>query len=238
MVDLVIIILVLLGAFVGMRRGFTRELVSVIGFIICIVLAFIFKNPVASFLYDHLPFFSFGGVLRGVTALNILLYEVIAFLITLSIFGIVLKIVTMLTNVFEKFLSATIILGIPSKILGAVLGAVEWLIICFVILFVLALPVFNNKFVYKSVIYDKMLPVATKFSKQATNTLTLFNEIQALKEGYTNSMDTNQFNLDSLDLLLKYHVIDVESAKKLYNKGKFKTINNIESVLSKYEVVE
>ena len=75
MVDLIIIVLVLLGAFVGAKRGFTRELVSVIGFLVCIVLAFLFKNPIAAFLYDHLPFFSFGGIFKGVTALNILLYE-------------------------------------------------------------------------------------------------------------------------------------------------------------------
>ena len=63
MVDLIIIVFVLLGAFVGAKRGFTRELVSVIGFIVCIVLAFLFKNPIASFLYDHLPFFSFGVII-------------------------------------------------------------------------------------------------------------------------------------------------------------------------------
>ena len=74
MVDLIIIVLVILGAAIGFKRGFTKELVSVLGFIVCIILAFILKNPVASFFYDKLPFFSFGGFLKGVTALNILIY--------------------------------------------------------------------------------------------------------------------------------------------------------------------
>ena len=38
--------------------------------------------------------------------------------------------------------------------------------------------------------------------------------------------------------MLKYRIIDVNSADKLYKKGKFKTINNIESVLDKYRVAE
>ena len=235
MVDLIIIAFVLLGAYVGAKRGFTRELVSVIGFIVCIILAFLLKNPIASFLYDHLPFFSFGGILKGVTALNILLYEVIAFLITLSLLGIALSLVKVLTNLFEKFLSATIILGIPSKILGGILGALEWIALSYIVLFFLALPVFNNKISDESIIYKSLTPIVSKFNKDINNTAVVFEEFKNLKEEYKNSTDTNQFNLDSLDLMLKYRIIDVESATKLYKKGKFKTIYNIESILDKYK---
>ena len=238
MIDLILIIFIILGFFVGVKRGFTRELVSVVGFIVCIILAFLLKNPIASFLYDHLPFFSFGGLLKGVTALNILLYEVVAFLITLSLLGIVLNILKFATNIFEKFLNATIILGIPSKILGGILGALEWIVISYIVLFILALPVFNTKVSSESILYKSLTPIASKFSKDINNTLVVFEEFKNLKDEYSNSNDTNQFNLDSLDLMLKYHIIDVESATKLYNKGKFKTIYNIESVLNKYKIEE
>ena len=237
MIDLIIIVLVILGALVGAKRGFTKELVSVLGFIACIVLAFIFKNTIASFFYDKLPFFSFGGFIKGITALNILIYEVLAFLIAFTLFKILLKIIKIFTGIFESFLTATIILGIPSKILGAILGALEWLVISFIILFVLSLPIFGSKIIYKSKIYDLMLTITPKFSKQIDNVTNVINEFEDLKNKYVNSTDTNQFNLDSLDLMLKYHIIDVESANKLYLKGKFKTINNIESVLDKYKPV-
>ena len=237
MVDLIIIVLIILGAFVGAKRGFTKELVSVLGFIACIILAFIFKNPIAAFFYDKLPFFSFGGFLKGITALNILVYEVLAFLITFTLFKILLKIVKMLTGIFESFLTATVILGIPSKILGAILGALEWLVISFIILFVLSLPIFSSKYVYKSKIYDFMITLTPKFSKEINNITSVLNEFEDLKNKYINNTDTNQFNLDSLDLMLKYHIIDVESANKLYLKGKFKTIKDIETVLDKYRVI-
>lgn len=234
MIDLIIIILVVLGALVGLKRGFTKELVSTLGFVFCVILAYMLKNPVALFLYDKLPFFSFGGVLKGVTALNILLYEVIAFMITFALLNIVLIIVRMATGIFEKFLTATIILGIPSKILGAILGALEWLVISFIALYVASLPVFDNNFVFESKIYSAMEKFSSRFNGEISNTFKVFEEFAELKEQYKNSDNTNQFNLDSLDLFLKYNVIDVNNAEKLYNKGKFKTISNIESVLDKY----
>ena len=234
MIDIIILFVILLGTLLGIKRGFTRELVSAVGFIACIILAFLLKNPIASLLYDKLPFFTFGGILKGVTALNILLYEVIAFLITLLVLTLLLNLVKVATNLFEKVLNMTIILGIPSKILGGVVGMIEWTVICFIILFTLSMPVFENKFVYESKIYDKMLTVVPYFSKQIDSTLKVFNEFNELKEQYSINNNTNQFNLDSLDLFLKYHIIDVESADKLYKKGKFKNIYNIESVLDKY----
>ncbi|MBR1376710.1 MAG: CvpA family protein [Bacilli bacterium] len=234
MVDLGIIILIILGAFIGMKRGFIKELVNAVGFIVCVIFAFFLKNPIASVMYDTLPFFSFGGILKGVTALNILVYEVIAFLLTLSILLVILRLVKVATGLFEKILNATIILGVPSKILGAIVGGIEWLIISFIVLFVLSLPIFNNKYVYNSFIYDKMYAMTPYFSKQINETMTVFKEFEELKNKYAEKGDVNQFNLDSLDLLLKYHIIDAESANKLYEKGKFKTIKNIESVLDKY----
>lgn len=235
MVDLIIIILVIMGAFIGFKRGFTSELLSIGGFILSIILAFILKNPISLFLYDKLPFFSFGGILKGVTALNILIYEVIAFLLALLILSIVLKLLRIFTRIFENFLNATIILGIPSKILGSILGGIEWLIISFIILFVLSMPVFNNKFIFSSKIYDGMFKFTNNFSKEIDNTYKVFKEFDELKDKYTSKdVDTNSFNLDTLDLFLKYDIIDIESAEKLYEKGKFKTINNIETVLDKY----
>ena len=235
MVDLIIIILVIMGAFIGFKRGFTSELLSIGGFLLSIILAFILKNPISLFLYDKLPFFSFGGILKGVTALNILIYEVIAFLLALLILSIVLKLLRIFTRIFESFLNATIILGIPSKILGSILGGIEWLIISFIILFVLSMPVFNNKFIFSSKIYDGMFKLTNNFSKEIDNTYKVFKEFDELKDKYTSKdVDTNSFNLDTLDLFLKYDIIDIESAEKLYEKGKFKTINNIETVLDKY----
>ena len=72
-VDVLIILGILLFGVSGMKRGGIRQIVGTVGFIIVLMLAFYLKNPLAEFLSLHLPFFKFGGVYHGVTALNILL---------------------------------------------------------------------------------------------------------------------------------------------------------------------
>ena len=95
-VDIVIIIFVLLGAVVGFKQGFTKSLVSCVGVILVTVFAFLLKNPVSEFLMSVSPFFNFGGIIKGVTVLNIALYEVIAFALVFGVLMIVLKILLIL----------------------------------------------------------------------------------------------------------------------------------------------
>ena len=85
LVDLIIIVLLVMGAIVGFKRGLIRQLLSLCGTIIAAVLAFLFKTPLAQLLCEYLPFFSFKGVLAGLSVLNLFVYEVIAFLIILAI---------------------------------------------------------------------------------------------------------------------------------------------------------
>ena len=233
-VDLIILALILMGAFVGFRRGFTRELVDFVGFIVCIVIAFLMKNPLSAFLYEHLPFFSIGGIFKGIVAINILVYEVLSFFIVLSMLLIILSILKFVTKIFEKILKMTIILGIPSKILGAILGGAKWVVISYAVLFIMALPVFNTNYLKDSVICKGVLRYTPILSTIANKSLDVFNEFNDLKNKYKTEKDTNKFNLESLDLLLKYDIIDIDVADSLYEKGNFKTIKNIETVLDKY----
>ena len=94
-IDVLIILLILFGGFVGLKRGFTKELLSFVGFVLILVIAFILKNPISSFLYENLPFFGFSGSFKGITVLNILIYEVIAFLIVFSILMIIFKVLVL-----------------------------------------------------------------------------------------------------------------------------------------------
>lgn len=233
-VDIIILIIILFGAVIGFKRGFTRSLVSALGFIVIAILAFFLKNPLSVLLYENLPFFKFGGILKGVTVLNIALYELLAFVIVLAILGVALKILMVATSVFEKLLKMTIILGIPSKIMGAVVGAVEAFVMVFIALYVLSLPIFNITFVENSKWKNQILnntPVLSAFSKK---TMGVVNEFAGIKEKYEdNNKNAEEFNKEVLDLFLKYDVVKVSSIDKLVEKGKLQ-INNIEEILMKY----
>lgn len=232
-VDVIIIVFLAIGALMGFRRGFTKQLLSLLGTVAVVILSFILKNPVSILLYENLPFFKFGGVFKGVTALNILIYEVLAFFLVLAVLLIVFKILLFISGVFEQLLAMTIVLGIPSKLLGAVLGVLENFIATFVVLYVLALPIFNIKELNDSKFKEPILKKTPILSTQVDKTLVVVEEFVGLKEKYQNTEDPDSFNLEALDLLLKYKITKLESIEKLIEKDKI-SIKNIETVLEKY----
>lgn len=232
-VDIVIIIFLLFGALLGFKRGFTKQLLSCVGLIGILILAFILKNPVSTLLYENLPFFKFGGIFKGVTVLNILVYEILSFFLVLAILMVILKVLMFASSIFEKFLNMTIILGIPSKILGAVLGVIENFIITFIALYILSLPVLNLNILDNSKFKEPILtktPILSIYTKDMVNVV---GEFADLKEKYASATDPNSFNLEALDVLLKHKIVTTSSVDKLIEKNKL-DIKNIDTVLEKY----
>jgi uncharacterized membrane protein required for colicin V production len=235
MVDIVIILIILLSGVIGLKRGFTKELVCFLGFFFVIILSFILKNPVSAFFYNNLPFFKFSGLFKGITSINILLYEVLAFFIVVSILLIILRVIIFATTIFEKILKLTFILGLPSKILGFIIGLIEGIVWSFIILFVVSLPLFNIKIVNDSKIKKEILNKTPILTNITNDTVKSFEELEKLKEDYKNKKITNnEFDLETVDVLLKYKVISIPSLKKLV-KDKKVNIKNINKIIVKYE---
>lgn len=233
-IDVVIILVLLMGAVIGFKRGLTGSLVNFVGFILVLVLAYLLKNPVSAVMYKFLPFFNFGGAIKGVTVLNIALYEFIAFLLVASVLMAILKLVIFASSLFEKLLNFTIILGIPSKILGAIIGVIQHFIIIFIVLYLLNLPFINIGIVNESKYKDKILNSTPILSNMVGNTLDVIKEFSDLKDKYEVINDPNQFNLETLDLFLKHKVITVDAARDLIASNKL-NIPGADSVLNKYE---
>lgn len=232
-IDAIIILFILLGAVIGFKRGFTKQLVSSLGFFLIVILAFYLKNPISVFLYEHLPFFKFAGVIKGVTVLNIAVYEFIAFFIVVSILTIIFKVLLFATSIFEKMLKFTIILGIPSKILGAIVGVIEHFVWVFIALYILNLPFFNTDLVRNSKLANGILKNTPILSGIISDSVKVVDEFVLLKDKYENTDSTNEFNKETLDLFLKYDVVKVESIDYLVEKKKIQ-IKGIDSILNKY----
>lgn len=229
-IDAIVILVILFGAVMGFKHGFTKQLVSFIGLILIIFLAFKLKNPISKFLYQNLPFFNFSGAFAGVTVLNILVYEIIAFLFVLGILIALLRILLFFTKILESILNFTIVFGVISKILGAIVGAVQYYVIAFIILYILSLPFINLDIVNESKLKDPILDGTPILSKYMDKTLEVFDELGKLKEKHKNN--ANAFNLEALDILLKYKIIDVNSVEELIKKGKLSVAAY--NVLDKY----
>ncbi len=236
--DIGIILFILFGAVLGLKRGFTKELIEAVGFIVVIVIAYFLKNPLSVLMYEYLPFFDFG-ILKNVEIFNILIYEVIAFLICIIILSAILKVLLLASSVFEKILNTTIILGIPSKIAGAIVGLIYHFIVTFVILYILSIFCFNVDFVNESTLKNKILNNTPGLSLIADRSVDIVNEFLTLKNQYTDkTISESEFNYKAIELFLKYEIITPDALEKLIEKGKIERFDNYQDLIKTYEVSE
>lgn len=222
-VDILILIFLGFGALIGFKKGFTNQLVSLIGIFVIIAFSFILKNPVSVFLYNNLPFINFGGIFKDLTVVNILFYEMIAFFVIFFILTIIFKILLKVTSVFEKILKFTIILGIPSKILGAVLGIIQNVIYAFIIIYILNLPTFYIKEVKESEIANIILDTPI-LASVCDKSMEVIEEITKLKDEYSETTNMGEYNQKVLNLMIDNGVITKENVKVLIDKGKLKGV--------------
>lgn len=233
-IDIIIILILLMGGVIGFKNGVIRQTVSFVGFFIVVILSYFLKDFVSVILYKFVPFFSFSGSLAGVTTLNILIYEVITFLLVYVILMAIYHFIVRVTRIVETILKFTVILGIPSKLLGMVVGFIETYIMVFIGLYCLSLPIFQIPMMNESGVRNTILNRTPGLSSAVSKSLNVVNEFADLKEKYKDTTNKNEFNKETLDLFLKYNVVRYDTAKELVDSGKLK-IDGVESVFQKYE---
>ena len=229
-VDVIILLFLGLGAVTGFVRGFFKQTVMSVGTILVVVLSFLLKNPLSMILYENLPFFKMGGL----TALNILLYEALAFIICVAILSIALNIIIRITGIIETVLKFTIILALPSKLLGMVVGLIQSIVIIYVILFVVSMPMFKVPYIdeskYAKVILEKT-PIISSITNDAVNA---FNEIKEFSTNKINILNIKDTNRNIVEIMLKNDIVTTDSVMLLKEKGKI-DIDNVDDLITKYK---
>jgi len=223
--DIVVILALLLGAIIGFKKGFIKTMVSLIGTILVIVLSFYLKNPLANLLIKYFPFFEFGGFFEGLTALNILLYEIVAFLFIFIILSCVLRIIINISGLIEKLLNITVVLGLFSKILGAIAGLLEMLAFVYIALFALSQFNTTNKYVMESKLSTAILARTPILSNYAGASYNAMAEIYSLQDDYADEEDKTKYNIEAVSIMIKYGIVDRDTVKKIIDDGKLKLEN-------------
>ena len=218
-IDAIIILFILLGGLIGFKEGVIKKLTSVIGLILVVVLAFTLKNKLSIYFYENLPFFDLWGVFKGIQILNVIFYEVVAFLVIASVLMLAYRIILGITGLIENVLKATVILSIPSKILGFVVGLIESYIWVYIILFILTLPVINLKDVYTSKVANYIMEKTPYLSKYTSKTVKIYSDLYEIIDNKGNK-NNEEVNEEAMDLMLKYDIITSESAEKLIKSNK------------------
>ncbi|MBR4262908.1 MAG: CvpA family protein [Bacilli bacterium] len=221
-IDVVIVLMILLAGVVGLKRGFFREIVMTIGYFLLIIISFWIKTPIGEFLAENLPFLTFGGKLIYMPVVNIVFYQMIAFIVVFAILAILFNVILITSKVLEKILDATIVLGLVSKILGFFVGLIEGYIIMYFVCILLSFPVFNQTVVAESKLKNDMLSNTPILSKYTGGLVRTVDGIVDLTKDFKED-NADDFNLKAVELMLDNKMVTKEHIIKLIDQNKLDT---------------
>lgn len=144
MLDIALIVLLVLGFFVGLKRGFIMQLFHLIGYIIAYIAANLYYNQLAPKLSLWIPYPNFGknanlDYFANSTNMEGAFYRAIAFIIIFFAVKILLHMIGSLLN-FIAYLPILRQLNIWA---GGLLGFSEVYLILFIVLYIAALIPIN-----------------------------------------------------------------------------------------------
>lgn len=125
----------------------------------------------------------------------------------------------MLTGLVEKILKATVILSIPSKLLGIVVGVIEMYVYLFLILLIVSLPIFDSSFLKDSKMNNFILNNTPVLSGVSEEIIDIYGDVYNIIDNRKNKTN-EQLNEEILKVLIDKKVVTKESAKKLVDKNK------------------
>ena len=233
--DLGIILLLIMFLIVGFKNGVIREAFALIGIIAVFILSFVFKGLLGNLMCIILPFFKLSGKIEGFSVINILIYQIIAFMLVFAILLTIYEIFLKISKFIQKLVNLTIILILPSKLLGAVVSLIKGVIVLFAVFIVLMIPLKNSELFTGSTMVNQILYKTPILSQSSNNYINTVEEIYNLAEKVSNKkISTNDANLELLDMMLKHKIVNKSTVESLVKLHKLDDVNNIETVLQKY----
>lgn len=234
-VDVIIILMILMGAIVGFKQGAIKTGTKFIGLFVVIVVSFMLKDRLMVLMYENLPFFNFFGVIKGLDAINVLFYQLISFLVIFAALMFVLRVLVVITGLIEWLLKMTVFLSIPSKIIGLFVGALEYYVYLFIALYILNMPIFNLTLVNESKMGTAMLENTPILSELVDDTVEVYSDVWNVIKN-RGDLNNKQVNTLVLATLLDNELITIESARELVESNYIGIEDN--SILDNYEEKE
>jgi len=166
--DIIILVILIIGAYSGYKKGLILELIAILAFILAIIGGF--KLLHVGMEYVSKVYEGFGNFLPFV-----------AFLV---LFVLILIVVNMAGNILKKIIDWTPF-GVLDNFAGAIVGALKWALLLSILLWVMnSLSINMPEFLTEN---SKILPLVTGFAGMVGNFIsTIFpsfeNFIQTLEE--------------------------------------------------------
>src|SRR5690625_1843058 len=140
MITLILILVLLFGFLMGLKRGFILQMLHLIGFIVSFIVASMYFRKLAETLSLWIPYPELGddkvwAVFLNSMPLENAFYNAIAFAIIFFGTKVVLQIIATMLD----FVARLPVLRTVNKWLGAILGFLEVYLITFILLYIIAL---------------------------------------------------------------------------------------------------
>lgn len=230
-VNTVIICVFVISLVVGYKKGFAETSSNFVISILSMILAYIFKNPVSVSMYTNLPFFNLDGMFKGVSIINVLIYELIAYLLLFLVFNVLLAFLFNLTNIAKIVFSLLVRIRIPNRLFGAIFCFLQvYLFMYFVSFIVLFFCNISNYTFLDDTLVNKIYktPILHETLEPVYNTL---SDITKLVDKYDSVNTKEEFNQESIKILLKYDVISEDNVRLLVDKKKL-DIDNVDELFN------
>jgi len=235
LLDIAIIFILLMFIITGIKRGVIKECISLVGIIIVFILSFAFKSIIGNLLCYLLPFFNFGGSIEGLTTINIFFYQAIAFILTFSILLGLYAFCLKISKIIQKIVNATIILWIPSAILGGIVSLLKGYIVVYAMLILLVIPFGNVPIIRDSSFVNTMLHKTPVLSAYVNKFIKPLDDVYKLGDSITKKdITVNEANLKALDIMLENKIVSKNTVSNLVKMHKLDNVKGIDNVLSKY----
>ena len=228
-INVLVILILLADVVAGYKKGFLEHTIKFVRIVLSMIGAYLLKGPLSAYMYINLPFFNLDGLFDGVTSINILIYELIAFFVVFVIILIIVTVISDILKLEERLLRIVSIIGVPNKIMGAIIGLFKSLILLY---FGLSLFFVGANFMK----WDPGVSLGNYIVEFPVlkNTFGLildsFDEITKLAVEYEDIQDKEELNKKSIDILLKYDIITEENLELLIESGKIQySVNDSDS---------
>lgn len=231
-IDIGIILILLMSFIIGFKKGAIKEACALIGIVLVFVISFILKEPLGNLLCRYLPFFHFKGEFTNVQSINIIIYQLIAFIIVFSILIAFYYTLLKVSKTIENLVELTIILLLPSKIIGGIISFITSYIIIFILLLVFIIPLKDQGLYSNSKFANYMLTKTPILAKCTSNITTAIEEISSLNN---KNLDPQSKDLLTIDVMLKYNLVSKKTIVSLVETGKLTNISGLNNILDKYE---
>lgn len=216
-VDILVCFILIIGIYLGYQRGIFKELGDFLSLLMAMLLSYPASLGLSKLLYKVLPFFNFSCKVKGIKAVNIILWRVIIYLIVLFFLLAVIDRILIKTGIKEKITDSSVEAGIISKLLGSLLS------IPLVILFLYNIALLAN--VPNMKINEFATSKSKKIILEKTLIISKLNEGIYYSEEYANRLIYSKYNTNKTFKLVNKKIIDNTITNKLISRSSAKKIN-------------